>query len=74
MIVKDSPNWERDQTGALLNTNESEYKAYLAKKKIIMTKNEEIATLKNQVNGLATEVDSINNKLDSILTLLKGNQ
>jgi len=51
-------------TNAIVNTNQSEYASYLARKKIQEKE-------KNRIGAIENEVSSIKNDLDEIKSLLK---
>lgn len=64
--VEGENNLFRDiNTSAIVNTNQSEYQAYLAKKKIQEKE-------KDRINGLEDDLNSIKSDIEEIKILLKN--
>lgn len=64
--VEGENNLFRDiNTSAIVNTNQSEYQAYLAKKKIQEKE-------KDRINGLENDLNSIKSDIEEIKILLKN--
>ena len=64
--VEGENNLFRDiSTSAIVNTNQSEYQAYLAKKKIQEKE-------KDRINGLENDLNSIKSDIEEIKILLKN--
>lgn len=70
--VKDCPNWFRKENGSLVNTDEANYKAFLARKRVATSKHTEQEQIKQEIGYLKSEIDEINNKMNLLLSLLQG--
>ena len=72
--VQDQPNWFRDESGAIVNSDTTEYQNFLKRKDAVEAKSNEIVSMKNQINTLNNSVENLSDKLNQILSLLQGSK
>lgn len=66
--IKDNENFRKDEkNNAIINTNKSEYKNYIEKRKKLSSERERINSLENKVDDLSNDISEIKNLLKSIL-------
>jgi len=71
--IENNKNLLRDSfTGAVINTNKTEYDAYISNYNRLKKEKDELTTLKNDVSNLSSSVDEIK-KLLSLLIEEKKN-
>lgn len=62
--VEGERNLARDmKTNAIINTNEQEYNAYLARKNLVMSEKQRIERLEDQINDVKDDLDEIKSLL-----------
>ena len=61
--VKNHTDLYRDGTGAIINTNKSDYDRYIATRNRLNTDKERIENLENKVDSLSSDISDIKNLL-----------